>query len=156
MYPESFLSNFRGSLHQSRVFFVPRAGVEPARIAPLVFETSASTDSAIWARLKKKRGISYLAERGGFEPPVRLPVRQFSKLLVSATHPSLRSAEMLPLRSAERAKRMQRYDNSSIYPKIPHSTGNIYPQKTAICILDMQFSPISVSSGSMNLRQLDW
>src|SRR5699024_1249159 len=26
---------------------VPGAGVEPARIAPLVFETSASTDSAI-------------------------------------------------------------------------------------------------------------
>ena len=26
----------------------PRAGVEPARVAPLVFETSASTDSAIW------------------------------------------------------------------------------------------------------------
>ena len=30
-------------------FVVPRAGVEPARVAPLVFETSASTDSAIWA-----------------------------------------------------------------------------------------------------------
>ena len=30
-------------------FVVPRAGIEPARIAPLVFETSASTDSAIWA-----------------------------------------------------------------------------------------------------------
>ena len=29
-----------------------------------------------------------LAVRGGFEPPVRLPVRQFSKLVVSATHPS--------------------------------------------------------------------
>ena len=28
---------------------VPGAGIEPARIAPLVFETSASTDSAIWA-----------------------------------------------------------------------------------------------------------
>ncbi len=28
---------------------VPRAGIEPARVAPLVFETSASTDSAIWA-----------------------------------------------------------------------------------------------------------
>ena len=32
-----------------RINSVPRAGVEPARIAPLVFETSASTDSAIWA-----------------------------------------------------------------------------------------------------------
>ena len=29
------------------------------------------------------------AEKGGFEPPVPLRVRQFSKLLVSATHPSL-------------------------------------------------------------------
>ena len=28
---------------------VPGAGIEPARIAPLVFETSASTDSAIRA-----------------------------------------------------------------------------------------------------------
>ena len=28
------------------------------------------------------------AEAGGFEPPVRLPVRQFSKLVVSATHPN--------------------------------------------------------------------
>ena len=28
---------------------VPRAGIEPAWVAPLVFETSASTYSAIWA-----------------------------------------------------------------------------------------------------------
>ena len=34
---------------------VPRAGVEPARVAPLVFETSASTDSAIWASLRVQR-----------------------------------------------------------------------------------------------------
>ena len=30
-----------------------------------------------------------VAEKGGFEPPVQFPVRQFSKLLVSATHPPL-------------------------------------------------------------------
>ena len=32
---------------------VPRAGVEPAQVSLLVFETSASTDSAIWAPYKK-------------------------------------------------------------------------------------------------------
>ena len=31
---------------------VPRPGIEPGWVAPLVFETSASTDSAIWASLK--------------------------------------------------------------------------------------------------------
>ena len=31
------------------LLLVPGAGIEPARIAPLVFETSASTDSAIRA-----------------------------------------------------------------------------------------------------------
>ena len=30
---------------------VPRPGIEPGWVAPLVFETSASTDSAIWASL---------------------------------------------------------------------------------------------------------
>ena len=33
------------------------------------------------------------AEEGGFEPPVQLPVRQFSKLLVSATHPPFRKLD---------------------------------------------------------------
>ena len=32
--------------------------------------------------------VIFSAEAGGFEPPVRLPVRQFSKLVVSATHPN--------------------------------------------------------------------
>ena len=35
--------------NQALAFLVPGAGIEPARIAPLVFETSASTDSAIRA-----------------------------------------------------------------------------------------------------------
>ena len=38
------------SENQALAFYlVPGAGIEPARIAPLVFETSASTDSAIRA-----------------------------------------------------------------------------------------------------------
>ena len=32
-------------------YFVPRPGLEPGWVAPLVFETSASTYSAIWAWL---------------------------------------------------------------------------------------------------------
>ncbi len=32
--------------------------------------------------------LPFLAVREGFEPSVQLPVRQFSKLVVSATHPS--------------------------------------------------------------------
>ena len=35
------------------------------------------------------------AEAGGFEPPVRLPVRQFSKLLVSATHPNFHTIRVV-------------------------------------------------------------
>ena len=35
------------------------------------------------------------AVRAGFEPAVRLPVRQFSKLVVSATHPSHQTALFL-------------------------------------------------------------
>ena len=34
---------------QLTLFIVPRPGLEPGWIAPLVFETSASTYSAIWA-----------------------------------------------------------------------------------------------------------
>gem|GEM_PF-1604430 len=33
----------------SKLFVVPRAGVEPARPKALVFETNASTNSATWA-----------------------------------------------------------------------------------------------------------
>ena len=33
---------------------VPRPGIEPGWVAPLVFETSASTDSAIWASVYLK------------------------------------------------------------------------------------------------------
>ena len=39
-------------------FRVPRPGLEPGWVAPLVFETSASTDSAIWALAGAKVRIS--------------------------------------------------------------------------------------------------
>lgn len=37
------------------LFLVPRPGIEPGWVAPLVFETSASTYSAIWAHLSRLR-----------------------------------------------------------------------------------------------------
>ena len=46
----------------------------------------------------------FKAEAGGFEPPVRLPVRQFSKLVVSATHPNF-----LPLRFLADSNRRTRF-----------------------------------------------
>ena len=49
----------KSSIHKG--FLVPRPGVEPGWIAPLVFETSASTDSAIWAYVS---GCKYTASFG--------------------------------------------------------------------------------------------
>ena len=45
------------------------------------------TLSEKYPETKKVSEDTFEAEAGGFEPPVQLPVRQFSKLVVSATHP---------------------------------------------------------------------
>ena len=52
---------------------VPRPGIEPGWVAPLVFETSASTDSAIWAMVFAKeraasKNLQLLVPRPGIEP----------------------------------------------------------------------------------------
>ncbi len=56
---------------------------------------SLAVEAGAIPRSKKRKSplwqFTVLAERGGFEPPVPLRVRQFSKLLVSATHPPLRA-----------------------------------------------------------------
>ena len=67
--------------------FVVDRGIEP--LCP-DWESCILTIRWIDQHLKERfrREIPPVAEGGGFEPPVREPVRQFSKLLVSATHPS--------------------------------------------------------------------
>ena len=64
--------------------------------------------------IKQKKGLTlnvkpliyslFAAEAGGFEPPVPLRVRQFSKLVVSATHPHFHvfCASSLELRCKDR------------------------------------------------------
>ena len=52
---------------------VPRPGIEPGWVAPLVFETSASTDSAIWAMVFAKEraasmNLQLFVPRPGIEP----------------------------------------------------------------------------------------
>ena len=48
-----------------------------------------------WSQTKRDTGLRYTpkisAEREGFEPSVPLPVRQFSKLFLSASQASLRT-----------------------------------------------------------------
>ena len=70
--------------------------------------------------VKDQSRRSPLAEGGGFEPPVREPVRQFSKLLVSATHPSFQKDLRVPNLGASPRLRVQRYDYFLIPP-------NFYP-----------------------------
>ena len=55
---------------------------------PFISKLLTETDNKKVERCSVLLIISSLAEGGGFEPPVRKPVRQFSKLVVSATHPS--------------------------------------------------------------------
>ena len=87
----------RGALHNNR-----KNSRGPQR-GPLVFCTPSSLMQASLHRPAsvQKKALKHClraffrcsAVRGGFEPPVRLPVRQFSKLVVSATHPSHLSAQ---------------------------------------------------------------
>ena len=53
--------------------WVPGAGIEPARIAPLVFETSASTDSAIRAGVLFRLPVGvWLREKRALEPGLKV------------------------------------------------------------------------------------
>ena len=65
---------------------------------------------------KKDTVWCLFAEEGGFEPPVQLPVRQFSKLLVSATHPPfLRAVSEMCIFSKAAAKVLLFFDMCKFY-----------------------------------------
>ena len=58
-------------------------------------------------------------EEAGFEPAVQLPVRQFSKLVVLATHPSLRVFKELE------GKINKTHDNSKLFKKKKNKSCNL-------------------------------
>ena len=68
-----------------------------------------------------KSNMKKEAEAGGFEPPVRLPVRQFSKLVVSATHPNF-----LPLRFLADSNRRTRFCRPLTKPLIQGTNVSIF------------------------------
>ena len=66
----------------------------------MIYNITISRYFHIWIQKKRLdilniKSFFLLAEAGGFEPPVRLPVRQFSKLVVSATHPNFLPSRFL-------------------------------------------------------------
>ena len=69
----------------------PVAGNKKPRFTGVVVGVAGFEPTTSCSQSRRDTGLRYtpnsLAVRGGFEPPVPLLVRQFSKLLVSATHP---------------------------------------------------------------------
>ena len=132
---------------------VPRAGVEPARIAPLVFETSASTDSAIWAR--RATFAERERRKGDSNPRYGYPYDSLANCWFKPlTHLSCQLK--LFLRSAEREKAAQRYDKYFTYAKIHPQNPRILPEflHFAFCILHFRYnSTTSRFFGMLRLRK---
>ena len=98
LYP---LNPYKGAGRVLLMWFLPlgwKGGKTDSRgFAYSAIQNKLSCLYKILTRITSKKGANkvsstYLhlllfAEAGGFEPPVQLPVRQFSKLVVSATHP---------------------------------------------------------------------
>ena len=80
------------SLHLTSCCLIDCRGT---RIRTWDFPAQAGRATGLRHTPKKKAGslkAAFRAEEAGFEPAVQLPVRQFSKLVVSATHPLLQKA----------------------------------------------------------------
>ncbi len=64
------------------------SGWQDSNLRPPAPKAGAITELRYTPRCQEQCHLK-MAEKGGFEPPVRFHVRMFSKHVVSATHPSL-------------------------------------------------------------------